>query len=45
MISGLRVASDMEGERQHWLNLPETCIIEKLPADVEEVATREKVAE
>ena len=44
MISGLRVASDMEGVRQHWLNLPATYTREELPANVEEVATRGKVA-
>ena len=44
MISGLRVASDMERVRQHWLNLPATYTREELLADVEEVATRGKVA-
>ena len=44
VISGLRVASDMEGVRQHWLNLPATYTREELPTDVEEVATRDKVA-
>ena len=39
VISGLRVASDMEGVRQHWLNLPAAYTREGLPADVEEVAT------
>ena len=29
VISGLRVASDMEGMRQHWLNLPATYIREE----------------
>ena len=40
----MRVASDMEGVRQHWLNLPATYTREELPADVEEVTTRDKVA-
>ena len=44
VISGLRVASDMEGVRQHWLNLPATYTREELPTDIEEVATRDKVA-
>ena len=26
VISGLQVANDMEGVRQHWLNLPATYI-------------------
>ena len=34
----------MEGVGQHWLNLPATYTREELPADVEEVATRDKVA-
>ena len=41
VISGLKVASDMKGVRQHWLNLPPTYTREEL----EEVATRDKVAE
>ena len=44
MISWLRVASDLEEVRQHWLNLPATCTREELPVDVEQVATRDKVA-
>ena len=44
MISGLKVASDMKGVRQNWLDLPATYTREELPADVEEVATRDKVA-
>ena len=44
VISGLRVASDMEGVRKHWLNLPTKYTREELSADVEEVATRDKVA-
>ena len=44
VISGMMIASDMEGMRQHWLNLPAIYTREELPADVEEVATREKVA-
>ena len=42
MISGLRVVTDMEGVRQHWLNLPYTR--KDLPAGIEVVATRDKVA-
>ena len=44
LILGLKVVSDMEGMRQHWLNLPATCTGEELPADVEEVETRDNVA-
>ena len=44
VISGLKVASDMKGVRRNWLNLPATYTKEELPADVEEVATRDKVA-
>ena len=44
VISGLRIASDMEGVRPNWLNLPETYTREELPTDVEELATRGKVA-
>ena len=44
VISGLKVASDMKGVRQNWLDLPATYTREELPADVEEVATRDKVA-
>ena len=44
MISGLTVASNMEGVRQQWLNLPATYTREELPTDAEEVATRDKVA-
>ena len=43
VISGLMVASDMKGVRQHWFDLPATYTREKLPADVEEMATRDKV--
>ena len=44
VISGLKVTSDMKGARQHWLDLPATYTREELPADVGEVATRDKVA-
>ena len=44
VISGLKVASAMEGVRKYWLNLPAAYTSEELPADVEEVATRDKVA-
>ena len=44
VIPGLKVASDMEGVRQRWLNLAATYTREKLPADVGEVATTGKVA-
>ena len=44
VIAELRVASDREGVRQHWLNLPAAYTREELPADVEEVATRDNVA-
>ena len=44
VISGLRVVSDTEGVRQLWLNLPATYTREELPANVEWVATRDKVA-
>ena len=40
VITGLNVASDMEGVGQYWLNLPATYTREELPADIEEVATR-----
>ena len=44
VILGLRIASDMEVVRQNWLNFSETYTREELPADVEEVVTRGKVA-
>ena len=44
MISGLKVASDMKGVRQHWLDVPATYTTEELPADIKEVAKRDKVA-
>ena len=44
VISGLKVASDIKGARQHWLDLPATYTREELPADVGEVATRDKLA-
>ena len=44
MISGLRVAIDMEGVMQHWLNLLAIYTRKELPADIEVVATRDKVA-
>ena len=44
VISGFKVASDMEGMKQHWLNLPATYTREELLADVEEVETRDNVA-
>ena len=42
VISGLKVASDMKGVRQNWLDLLATYTRKGLPADVEEVATRDK---
>ena len=44
VILGLKVATDVKGVRQNWLDLPATYTREELPADVEEVATRDKVA-
>ena len=44
VISGLKVASDIKEARQHWLDLPATYTREELPADVGEVATRDKLA-
>ena len=40
----MRVASDMEGVRSHWLNLPATYTREELPVGVKQEGTRGKVA-
>ena len=34
----------MKGVRRHWLDLPATYTREELPADIEEMATRDKVS-
>ena len=43
MMSGLKVRSDSDEDTKRWLDLPATYTKEELPADVEEVATREKI--
>ena len=40
-LTGLKVASDVKGGE--WLNLPATYTKRDLPADMEEVANREKI--
>ena len=42
-MSGLKVRSDSDEDTKRWLDLPATYTKEELPADVEEVATREKI--
>ena len=41
VMSGLKVRSDSDGDTKRWLDLPATYTKEELPADVEEVPTRE----
>ena len=41
MMSGLKVRSDSDEDTKRWLDLPATYTKEELPADVEEVPTRE----
>ena len=43
VMSGLKVRSDSDEDTKRWLDLPATYTKEELPADVEEVATREKI--
>ena len=43
VMSGLKVQSDSDVNTNRWLDLPATYTKEELPADVEEVATREKI--
>ena len=43
VMSGLNVRSDSDEGNKRWLDLPATCSKKDLPADVEEVATREKI--
>ena len=43
VMSGLKVRSDSDEGNKRWLDLPATDTKEELPADVDEVATREKI--
>ena len=43
VMSGLNVRSDSDEGNKRWLDLPATYSKEDLPADAEEVATREKI--
>ena len=43
VMSGLNVRSDSDEGNKRWLDLPATYSKKDLPADVEEVATREKI--
>ena len=43
VMSGLKVWSDSDEGSKRWLDLPATYTKEVLPADVEEVAAREKI--
>ena len=43
IMSGLKVRGDSNEDNKRWLDPPATYTKEELPADVEEVATREKI--
>ena len=43
VMSGLKVRSDSDEGNKRWLDLPATDTKEEFPADVDEVATREKI--
>ena len=43
VMSGLNVGSDSDEGNKRWLDLPATYSKKDLPADVEEVATRERI--
>ena len=43
VMSGLNVRSDSDEGNKRWLDLPATYSKKDLPADVEKVATREKI--
>ena len=43
VISELKVRSDSDEDNKRWIDLPATYTKEKLPVDVEEVATRDKI--
>ena len=43
VMSGLKVREDSNKDNKRWLDLPATYTKEELPADVEEVTTRETI--
>ena len=42
-VSGLRVSSNIAGDKEIWLNLPPVYTREDIPLDIEEVASRENI--
>ena len=43
VATGLRIGSSGVEDRSNWLNLPATYTRTEIPADVDEVATKEKI--
>ena len=43
VVTGLRIGSSGLEGRSNWLNLPATYTRKELPADADEVATKEKI--